>query len=92
MLGEEPLELALGDVSQPSEAIAPTERQLSQPDPAVDVEAAPAPPPRPRREKVDPWRKDPEAKAEPALPPPPPPKASPTRPDISGGLYKKFKR
>jgi hypothetical protein len=79
------LDLSLDDA--PGGASAATERQPAQ----ASVEAPP--PARVRREKVDPWRKDPEAApAAPAAPPPPAPEASPTRPDISGGLYKKFKR
>jgi len=76
-----------GDLPEPAPTEAMTERQPAQ--------EAPIQPPaqRVRREKVDPWRKDPEAAAAPApLPPPPAAKASPTRSDISGGLYKKFKR
>lgn len=46
------------------------------------------------RAKADPWRRDADAEGPGApLPAPPPaPKAGPTRPDVSAGLYKRFKR
>jgi hypothetical protein len=48
----------------------------------------------PSRDVADPWRKDDQAAPPPAPPPPPAPapKAGPTRPDVSAGLYKRFKR
>lgn len=81
------VDISLDDEPHAGESAA-TERQPAQ------ASAETPPPVRVKREKVDPWRKDPDAEtaATPAAPPPPAPKASPTRPDISGGLYKKFKR
>lgn len=86
----------------PSAPVAPSVPAPAAPHRATLEDAAPvgeAPPaaalmPRP---KADPWRKDPEAQGEgerapAAVPPPPAPKAGPTRPDLSAGLYKRFKR